>query len=111
MLTRLGGIVEPQSWNGLGNGIQTNGIRGGGGGRRHAGEPVRGNAQHRRHPERARLGERRRELRRGPSLMNGSNGWDFTSSEGAVAPRLTVDWTHAHSRDCGLRVRRHDGRH
>jgi hypothetical protein len=25
-------------------------------------------------------------------LMNGTNGWDFTSSEGAVAPKLTVDW-------------------
>lgn len=26
-------------------------------------------------------------------LMTGSNGWDFNSSEGAVAPTLTVDYT------------------
>jgi hypothetical protein len=81
-----------QSWNGLGNGIQTDGVE----------------AMASADVALASLGTGTRNINVTESvrawasgtanfgwaiLMNGASGCDFTSSEGAVVPRLTVDWS------------------
>jgi hypothetical protein len=79
------------SWNGLGNGIQTDGVEA----MAAADVTLASMAGGTRNID---VTQSVRAWASGASnfgwavLMNGSNGLDFTSSEGAVAPRLNVDW-------------------
>ena len=87
----LTGWTEGSTWNSFGNGIQTNGTE----------------AASTADVTLASLARGTRSINvtqsvqawadGGPNfgwafLMSGGNGWEFTSSEGAVAPRLTVDY-------------------